>query len=87
MSGHQGETISQYFDFANFPEKMVKKVTRAELLAVLDRYHRVKNEQRFLSRLWRWLKGAVGSGPAVIAEVKKSEEPVNDGAEQREDAE
>jgi hypothetical protein len=73
MSGHEGETISEYFDFVAYPEKMVKKVTRAELLAVLDRWHRVQREQRFFSRLWRWLKAARGT-KQVIAEVPKAEE-------------
>lgn len=82
QTGHEGETISTYFDFQRWPEKMVKKVTRAELLAVLDRWHRVNQEQKWYRRLWRWLKAAVGSGPVVIGEVKKSEEPVNDTAEE-----
>lgn len=81
QTGHAGEKLSEFFDFNRWPEKMVKKVTRAELLAILDRWHRVNNEQKWYRRLGRWLKAAVGSGPVVIGAVSKpSDEPVNDGA-------
>lgn len=74
MRGHEGETISQYFDFVAWPHKMSMKVTRAELLAVLDRWHRVNREQKWYRRLWRYLTLPLGSGPVVIGEVK-TEEP------------
>lgn len=73
MTGHEGETISEYFDFRAWPEKMVKKVTRAELLAVLDRWHRVNQEQKWYRRLWRFLSSPRGSGPVVIAALKEKE--------------
>lgn len=75
MTGHEGETIGEYFDFVKWPHKMAMKVTRAELLAVLDRWHRVQSEQKWWRRLVRWLKAQRGSGPVVIAEVTKEEKP------------
>ena len=74
MTGHEGETISEYFDFVKSPHKMVMKVTRAEFLAVLDRWHRVQREQKWYRRLWRWLTGAVGSGPVTIAATEEKPE-------------
>ena len=75
MTGHEGELLSEYFNFEKYPHKMVMKVTRAEFLAILDRYHRVDREQKWYRRLWRILKAPIGSGPITIPEEKKPEVP------------
>lgn len=74
MTGHEGERLSEFFDFEHHPHKMAMKVTRAELLFILDRYHRVHEEQRWYRRLWRVLKAPVGSGPITIPEEKSKPE-------------
>lgn len=79
MTGHEGETIGEYFDFVKWPHKMPMKVTRAELLAVLDRWHRVQREQKWWRRLARFLMSARGSGPVVVGEVTKSDDMPTEG--------
>jgi hypothetical protein len=70
MTGHEGEKLSEFFDFDQWPDKMARKVTRAELLAVLDRWYRVNESQKWWRRLWRFLKAQRGSGPVTIPEEK-----------------
>jgi len=60
------ERLSEYFDFARWPEKASYKVTRAELLAMLTRQHRVVIESRWYRRLWRWLVSRRGSASNVV---------------------
>lgn len=71
-TGHEGERLSEFFDFDQWPHKMTMKVTRAELLAVLDRWYRVNESQKYYRRLWRFLKAPRGSGPVTIPEEKKA---------------
>lgn len=58
------ETLGEYFDFGRFPEKAAFRVTRLELLAILEQHFRVVEAHRtrgFLRRVWRFLKRPVGS--------------------------
>lgn len=68
-----GERISDYFNFQQFPDKAGLKVTRNELLAILTQLERGKSEQRFLSRLWRFLRRPVNSGPVPATEPTAGE--------------
>jgi hypothetical protein len=67
------ERISEYFDFERFPEKVDKAVTRIELLAILTQLERGKQEQRWLARLWRFLRRPVNSGPVPATEPTPGE--------------
>jgi hypothetical protein len=67
------ERISDYFDFETWPEKAERKVTRIELLAILTQLERGKKEQRFLSRLWRFVRRPVGDGPVPATEPTRGE--------------
>lgn len=60
------ERLSEYFDFATWPEKRDKRVTRQELLAILTRRWRVEMETRWYRRLWRILTSRVGSKPRPV---------------------
>jgi hypothetical protein len=60
--GRRIERLSEYFDFDTDPEKGDKKVTRVELLAVLEAIDRGKRQNTRLRRLWRWLRAPRGSG-------------------------
>jgi hypothetical protein len=60
------ERLSEFFDFERFPEKATRKVTRAELLALLTREWAVRRDSRWSRRLWRWLTSKLGSGPLVV---------------------
>lgn len=51
----EGEKISEYFDFVNFPEKAERKVKRNELAAILSTYH-AAGRQGPLTRAWRWFQ-------------------------------
>lgn len=55
------ERVSEYFDFATWPEKRDRKVTRQELLAFLTRQWLVERERRWYRRLWRWLRAKPGA--------------------------
>lgn len=57
----KGERLSEYFDFRTWPEKADRKVTRAELLAILTQRWLVEREARWYRRLWRYLKARTGS--------------------------
>jgi hypothetical protein len=67
------ERMSEYFDFERWPEKAERKVTRNELLAVLTQIEKGKQQQRWRSRLWRYLKARVGSGPVHAVEPTQGE--------------
>lgn len=67
------ERISEYFDFERYPEKTEKHVERIELLAILTQIERGKEEQRWTSRLWRFLKRPLGSGPVPATEPTQGE--------------
>lgn len=71
--GPAPERLSDYFDFQRFPEKGEKSVKRFELLAILTQLERGKSEQRFRSRLWRFLKRPLGSGPVPATEPTDGE--------------
>lgn len=62
----RGEKLSEYFDFVTWPEKADRKVTRQELLALLNRQWQVTHEMRWHRRLWRYLTSRRGSGPNVV---------------------
>jgi hypothetical protein len=68
VRGRDGERISEYFDFARWPEKADKKVTRHELQIMLARIIAVQRDKRWYRRLWRFLRAKTGSGPQVIPE-------------------
>lgn len=64
IRGEGGERLSEYFDFRRFPEKATLRVTRLELLAVLEQHFRAteaRGWRGFLRRVWRFLKRPVGS--------------------------
>jgi hypothetical protein len=67
------ERISEYFDFERFPDKTEKAVTRIELLAILTQMERGKKEQRWIARLWRFLRRPVHSGPVPATEPTAGE--------------
>lgn len=62
----RGEKLSEYFDFATWPEKRTKSVKREELLAILTRKWLVERETRWYRRLWSWLRRARHSHPHVV---------------------
>lgn len=68
-----GERISEYFDFERFPEKASLRVTRLELLAILTQLEKGKTQQRFGSRLWRFLRRPFGDGPVPATEPTRGE--------------
>jgi hypothetical protein len=53
------EKLSEYF----LPERGELKVKRYELLSILTMIEKGHKNMRLRSRLWRWLKARVGSGP------------------------
>jgi hypothetical protein len=55
------ETIGEYFDFVNHPEKAGMIVRRSDLLAVLTSHHRMMQAQRPLARLGAWLRRYLAS--------------------------
>lgn len=65
-TGQTDERFSEYFDFKAFPEKRDRKVTRAELLAVLTRQWVIQRETRWYRRFWRYLTARRGTKPAPI---------------------
>jgi hypothetical protein len=67
------ERISEYFDFERWPEKAERKVTRLELLALLTQLEKGREQTRFLSRLWRFLRRPVNSGPVPATEPTAAE--------------
>lgn len=81
--GTKQERLSTYFDFtfADGSPDSVKagmKVTRMELLAVLDAIEKGKRENTPLRRLWRWLRAKRGSGgvhavPPTKGEIERGE--------------
>lgn len=66
------ERLSEYFDFATYPEKRDRKVTRGELLALLTRRWQVEQSMRWYRRAWRWLTAKKGSGPVRVPEEPAS---------------
>lgn len=50
------ERLSEYFDFDRFPDKAERRVTRIELMAILESIHKHEKRNRWYTRLWRWLK-------------------------------
>jgi nuclear transport factor 2 (NTF2) superfamily protein len=73
VKGARQERLSEYFDFAQWPEKRTMKVTRQELLALLTRQWLVERDSRWHRRLWRWLKARMGSPQLVVPEPKDKE--------------
>lgn len=69
--GRVQERFSEYFDFVRWPEKAERKVTRHELLAILDRRYKVERDMKWYRRLWRFLTAKHGSGPVVVADQPK----------------
>lgn len=63
------ERMSEYFDFQRWPEKAEMKVTRNELMAWLTQYARASQQMRWYSRLWRFLRAPIGSGPVKATEA------------------
>ncbi len=61
------ERASDYFDFERSPDKAAMKVTRHELLFFLTQIERARRGMRWYSRLWRFLKAPLGSGPVKAA--------------------
>ncbi len=64
IKGEAGERLSEFFDFKRWPEKATFKVTRYELLAILEQHFKITEARRtegFLRRVWRFLKRPVGS--------------------------
>lgn len=64
VRGEGGERLSEYFDFKRWPEKATLRVTRMELLAMLEQHFRATEARRtegFLRRVWRFLKRPLGS--------------------------
>lgn len=62
--GRPQERLSEYFDFARFPDKASLRVTRNELLAVLTQLERAKQARSWrglVARVWRFLKRPLGS--------------------------
>lgn len=60
----QGERISEYFE----AERGNRFVKRHELLAILTQFHKASRQNRWYSKLWRWLTARVGSGPVHAVE-------------------
>ena len=69
------ETFGEYFDFERWPDKATQKVTRNELVVILDRIERARRQNTLRSRLWRWLKARAGSGPVQAVEDAPHEKP------------
>lgn len=63
----KGERISEYFA----PEKAQRFVRRFELLAMLTQHHKAMQQNRPLSKLWRWLRAPRGSGGVHAVEPPK----------------
>lgn len=64
IRGEGGERLSEYFDFNRWPEKAAFRVTRMELLAILEQHFKVTEARRtegFLRRVGRFLRRPVGS--------------------------
>lgn len=64
IRGEGGERLSEYFDFKRYPEKAAFRVTRIELLAILEQHFRATEARRlsgFLRRVWRFLTRPLGS--------------------------
>ena len=66
----EGERVSDFFD----PARAERFVRRHELLAMLTQYHRATRQNRWWSKLWRWLTARVGSGPVHAVEPPKPPE-------------
>lgn len=75
VKGLKAETIREFFDFSgpDGPEKQARKVTRIELLAVLEWYTRIQRVQPWYMRLWLNLRRRVGSTPVDAAAPEASE--------------
>ena len=61
VRGREGERLSEYFDFTQWPEKRDRKVLRGELLAILTRQWRVERESKWYRRMWRYFANKVGA--------------------------
>lgn len=64
--GQVGEKLSEYFDFAQWPEKRDRKVTRQELLAILTRRWLIERDGVWYRRLWRWLRAPRGTAAKPV---------------------
>lgn len=64
------ERLSEYFE----PTRGHRFVKRHELLAILTQYHKAVRQNRWYSKLWRWLTARVGSGPVHAVEPPRREE-------------
>lgn len=69
----RAERFSTYFDFDQFPEKAEYKVTRIELLAILQRHYDIMESQRWYRRLWRWLLSPFHSPQNVGADSSEGQ--------------
>lgn len=67
------ERLSEYFDFQRWPDKAERKVTRMELLAILDRHFKAQQAMRWYTRLWRWLARPLGSRPSQVVPPTQGE--------------
>ncbi len=65
-----GERASEYFDFVRWPDKAERKVTRHELLFFLTQIERAREGMTWRSRIVRFLKAPLGSGPVKAAPPK-----------------
>lgn len=66
-NGRKLERISEYFDFARFPEKRDQRVTREELAAVILRMKHVEQSSSWLHRIKLFMLRPLGSPPAKLA--------------------
>lgn len=78
--GRVQERLSEYFDFkgTDGDEKAKRKVTRIELLAILDALEKGKKYNNWRSRLWRFLKARMGTKgthavPPTKGEIERGE--------------
>jgi hypothetical protein len=67
------ERISEYFDFERWPDKATKPVQRIELLAILHQLEKGRVQTTWRSRLARFLRRPVNSGPVPATEPTSAE--------------
>lgn len=73
MGKPKGERVSEYFDFRTWPEKADRKVTRAELLALLTNQWILQRDRQWYRRLWKYLRARVGTPKEPIGVKTKDQ--------------